>query len=101
MRLSSRTPLSEKLLEPSDYIFVARTLFSKNEELYDETRRLCDLHLFLPVLKLIEPIGNREEKVFFSHSFFFKRISPATKCRHLHGDRSASGRAGRCEGYGQ
>lgn len=64
MRLSFRTPLSEKLLEPSDYIFVARTLSGKNEELYDETRRLCDLHLFLPVLKLIEPVGNREEKVF-------------------------------------
>ncbi|KAI3375154.1 hypothetical protein L3Q82_021675, partial [Scortum barcoo] len=30
---------------------------------YDETRRLCDLRLFQAFLKVIEPVGNREEKI--------------------------------------
>ena len=33
------------------------------QEFYDETRRLCDLRLFLPMLKLMEPKGNRDEKM--------------------------------------
>lgn len=36
---------------------------AEREEFYDETRRLCDLRLFQPLLKVIEPIGNREEKI--------------------------------------
>ena len=33
------------------------------EEFYDETRRLCDLRLFQPILKVMEPKGNRKEKM--------------------------------------
>ena len=36
------------------------------EEFYDETRRLCDLKMFHPMLKLVEPQGNREEKLLDS-----------------------------------
>lgn len=36
---------------------------AEREEFYDETRRLCDLRLFHPILKVIEPLGNREEKI--------------------------------------
>ena len=36
---------------------------AEREEFYDETRRLCDLRLFQPFLKVIEPVGNREEKI--------------------------------------
>ena len=33
------------------------------QEFYDETKRLCDLHLFRCFLKLVEPEGNKEEKM--------------------------------------
>ena len=33
------------------------------QEFYDETRRLCDLRLFQPMLKLMEPKGNRDETI--------------------------------------
>ena len=33
------------------------------EEFYDETRRLCDLRLFQAILKVVEPVGNRDEKM--------------------------------------
>lgn len=36
---------------------------AEREEFYDETRRLCDLRLFQAFLKVIEPVGNREEKI--------------------------------------
>uniref|UniRef100_A0A3P9BTE6 PI3K-ABD domain-containing protein n=1 Tax=Maylandia zebra TaxID=106582 RepID=A0A3P9BTE6_9CICH len=47
----------------SCYIFVGVTQEAEREEFYDETRRLCDLRLFHPILKVIEPLGNREEKI--------------------------------------
>ncbi|KAI3375935.1 hypothetical protein L3Q82_016346, partial [Scortum barcoo] len=49
--------------EESSYIFVGVTQEAEREEFYDETRRLCDLRLFHPILKVIEPLGNREEKI--------------------------------------
>lgn len=49
--------------EESCYIFVGVTQEAEREEFYDETRRLCDLRLFYPILKVIEPLGNREEKI--------------------------------------
>ena len=77
--------------EESCYIFVGVTQEAEREEYYDETRRLCDLRLFHPILKVhthththlsprfeniltltltlflilkvIEPLGNREEKI--------------------------------------
>ena len=56
-----------RLLNDSNgYIFVSVTQDSKCEEFYDESRRLCDLRLFQPILKLIEPEGNKEEKILSS-----------------------------------
>ncbi|XP_016382436.1 phosphatidylinositol 4,5-bisphosphate 3-kinase catalytic subunit alpha isoform-like [Sinocyclocheilus rhinocerous] len=56
-------PLYHLLQEESCYIFVGVTQEAEREEFYDETRRLCDLRLFHPILKVIEPLGNREEKI--------------------------------------
>lgn len=56
-------PLFNHLAKPSSYIFVSITQDAEREEFYDETRRLCDLRLFQPILKVIEPIGNKEEKM--------------------------------------
>lgn len=56
-------PLCHKLGDQGSYIFVSITQDAESEEFYDETRRLCDLRLFMPVLKVVEPIGNREEKI--------------------------------------
>ncbi|KAK6177652.1 hypothetical protein SNE40_015711 [Patella caerulea] len=60
---AKKYPLYSKLLDPDSYIFVAITQDAEREEFYDETRRLCDLRLFQPILKVMEPIGNREEKM--------------------------------------
>lgn len=56
-------PLYEHLHEPASYIFVSVTQDARKEEFYDETRRFCDLRLFQPILKIVEPVGNREEKM--------------------------------------
>lgn len=56
-------PLHHLLQEETSYIFVSVTQEAEREEFYDETRRLCDLRLFQPFLKVIEPVGNREEKI--------------------------------------
>ena len=45
-------PLFELLQEASSYIFVSITQDAEREEFYDETRRLCDLRLFQPILKV-------------------------------------------------
>ncbi len=47
-------------------MFVSVTQDAEREEFYDESRRLCDLRLHHPVLKLVEPKGNREEKMLNS-----------------------------------
>ncbi|XP_060062464.1 phosphatidylinositol 4,5-bisphosphate 3-kinase catalytic subunit alpha isoform-like [Ylistrum balloti] len=60
---AKKFPLSHLLLDSASYIFVSITQDAEKEEFYDETRRLCDLRLFLPVLKVVEPKGNREEKM--------------------------------------
>ncbi|XP_042327271.1 phosphatidylinositol 4,5-bisphosphate 3-kinase catalytic subunit alpha isoform-like isoform X1 [Sceloporus undulatus] len=56
-------PLFHLLQEESSYIFVGVTQEAEREEFFDESRRLCDLRLFQPILKVIEPVGNREEKI--------------------------------------
>ncbi|MGH0154604.1 UNVERIFIED_CONTAM: hypothetical protein FKN15_031362 [Acipenser sinensis] len=56
-------PLHHLLQDETSYIFVSVTQEAEREEFYDETRRLCDLRLFQPFLKVIEPVGNREEKI--------------------------------------
>ena len=58
-----KQPLFNKLQDLSYYIFVGITQDAEREEFYDETRRLCDLRLFQPILKVVEPKGNREEKM--------------------------------------
>lgn len=50
-------PLYHLLQDPTTYIFVSVTLDAEREEFYDENRRLCDLRLFQPVLRLVEPKG--------------------------------------------
>jgi hypothetical protein len=54
-------PLFHVLQDVNSYIFVSITQDGETEEFYDEARRLCDLRLFQPVLKLVEPKG----KIFF------------------------------------
>jgi len=56
-------PLFYVLRQPSSYVFVSVTQDAHHEEFHDETRRLCDLRLFLPFFKLVEPKGNREEEI--------------------------------------
>jgi len=60
---AKRYPLFYCLSDPSSYIFIGITQDATREEFYDETRRLCDLRLFQPILKIIEPVGNKEEKM--------------------------------------
>lgn len=50
-------------IEYSLFFFHSCLQEAEREEFYDETRRLCDLRLFQPFLKVIEPVGNREEKI--------------------------------------
>lgn len=45
------------------YIFVSIIQDVESEEFYDEIRRLCDFRLFMFVFKVVEFIGNREEKI--------------------------------------
>lgn len=59
-------PLYHRLNEPMSYIFLSITQDAEWDEYYDESRRLCDLRLFRPVLKLAEPKGNKEEKMLNS-----------------------------------
>lgn len=61
-REAQNYPLFHILQDPSCYIFVSITQDAETEEFYDETKRLCDLRLFQPILKLVEPKGNIEEK---------------------------------------
>jgi len=56
-------PLYHVLQDSTAYIFISVTQDAEKEEYYDESRRLCDLRLFQPVLKLVEPAGNKEEKM--------------------------------------
>ena len=62
-RESKKYPLFSLLSNAISYIFVSITQDAEREEFYDETRRLCDLRLFQPILRLVEPKGNREEKM--------------------------------------
>lgn len=62
-REASQFPLYHLLKDSSAYIFVSITQDAEKEEFYDECRRLCDLRLFQPILKLVEPEGNLDEKI--------------------------------------
>lgn len=67
-------PLYHLLQEESSYIFVSVTQEAEREEFYDETRRLCDLRLFQAFLKVIEPVGNREEKILNREIGMFRQL---------------------------
>lgn len=57
-----RLPLFNLLLFPSDYIFFTIGSSGDYDELYDETRTIFSLQLFVPLLCLKEREGNNEEK---------------------------------------
>ncbi|VDN00272.1 unnamed protein product [Thelazia callipaeda] len=59
---AKKLPFFNLLLTPSDYIFTTLGPNSEIEELYDEAQSIFSLRLFVPMLRLIEPIGNRKEK---------------------------------------
>ncbi|QQP35716.1 Uncharacterized protein FKW44_024011, partial [Caligus rogercresseyi] len=59
-------PLFHMIQDPNLYIFVSITQDGEKEEFFDESRRLCDLRLFQAILKLVEPQGNKEEKILNS-----------------------------------
>ena len=48
------------------YVFVSVTSDAKKEEFHDETRRLCDLHLFISFLKLVEPNASTKQENILS-----------------------------------
>ena len=57
-------PLFNLLKSQSTYVFVGVTKNAKCQEFYDERRRLCDIHLFHPILKVTTASQeNREEKI--------------------------------------
>ena len=72
-------------------IICPETQDAEREEFYDENRRLCDLRLFMPLLKLVEPEGNKEEKMvnseiglalgFSVHEFDEMKIPEVVKFR--------------------
>ena len=55
-REAKKYPLYFMLGDPSTYIFVSISHDAEHEEFYDESRRLCDLRLFLPILKVCSSI---------------------------------------------
>ncbi|XP_018496973.1 phosphatidylinositol 4,5-bisphosphate 3-kinase catalytic subunit alpha isoform [Galendromus occidentalis] len=55
-------PLFFMLKEPKIYVFRSILLSSDCSEFFDETRRLCDLRLFKPMLQLVEAGSNAEEQ---------------------------------------
>lgn len=57
-------PFGHLLGEPGQYIFQGVTQDGVREDFYDETRRLCDLRLHEAYLKVREPHGNKDEKMF-------------------------------------
>lgn len=65
-KLARKDALYRLLLSAETYIFSAVNQDGKLAEYYDEQKRLCDLRLFITLLKVIEPKGNKEEKVLHS-----------------------------------
>ena len=59
---AKKYPLYASLKKPNEYLFVGVTTDYDKEEYWDENKRFCDLRLFSPLLKLIEPKGTLEEK---------------------------------------
>ncbi|XP_076066613.1 phosphatidylinositol 4,5-bisphosphate 3-kinase catalytic subunit alpha isoform-like [Oratosquilla oratoria] len=62
-REAKKYPLYRVLGKEEEYILVGVTQDAELEEFWDEKRRLCDLDLFSPILKVLEPRGKKEDKV--------------------------------------
>ena len=62
--------LYRRLKDKSAYIFSGITWTGKHDEFYDESKRICELRLFHACLKLIEPKGDKAEKVLNSNISF-------------------------------
>ncbi|KAG7162944.1 Phosphatidylinositol 45-bisphosphate 3-kinase catalytic subunit alpha isoform-like [Homarus americanus] len=60
---AKKYPLYRVLRVPEEYVLVGVTQDAEQEEFWDESRRLCDLRLFSPILKIVEPRGSKEEKI--------------------------------------
>uniref|UniRef100_UPI00358FAC9D phosphatidylinositol 4,5-bisphosphate 3-kinase catalytic subunit delta isoform n=1 Tax=Myxine glutinosa TaxID=7769 RepID=UPI00358FAC9D len=56
-------PMYNLLGEPETYAFVCVNTAAEQEEIEEEHRRLCDVRLFLPVLRLMLRAGDRAEKL--------------------------------------
>uniref|UniRef100_A0A4W4HIY1 phosphatidylinositol-4,5-bisphosphate 3-kinase n=1 Tax=Electrophorus electricus TaxID=8005 RepID=A0A4W4HIY1_ELEEL len=56
-------PLFSVLSDPDAYVFTCINLTAEREELEDESRRLCDVRPFMPVLRLVAREGDRVEKL--------------------------------------
>jgi phosphatidylinositol-4,5-bisphosphate 3-kinase len=54
------------LKDIKSYTFVSVVQDGEREEFYDENRRLCDLRMFRPVLKLVEDNCDKTEKIISS-----------------------------------
>lgn len=57
-----RRPLFRALASPDLYLFIGVTQDGEIEEFWDDQRHIADLRLFKPILKLISPDGDTEEK---------------------------------------
>uniref|UniRef100_A0A671T7E7 phosphatidylinositol-4,5-bisphosphate 3-kinase n=1 Tax=Sinocyclocheilus anshuiensis TaxID=1608454 RepID=A0A671T7E7_9TELE len=56
-------PLFSALSDPDAYVFTCINMTAEREELEDEQRRMCDVRLFLPILRLVAREGDRVEKL--------------------------------------
>ncbi|KAH8038386.1 hypothetical protein HPB51_001500 [Rhipicephalus microplus] len=78
---AQKYPLYRHLGEPSSYIFVSITREGDKEEFYDEYRRLCDLHLFQPILKDSEVIDFRRNILSVCKDAVDTRNTGSEECR--------------------
>uniref|UniRef100_A0A6Q2ZD82 phosphatidylinositol-4,5-bisphosphate 3-kinase n=1 Tax=Esox lucius TaxID=8010 RepID=A0A6Q2ZD82_ESOLU len=60
---ASNEPLYGALSDMDAYVFTCINSTAEREELEDETRRLCDVRPFMPVLRLVAREGDRVEKL--------------------------------------
>jgi phosphatidylinositol-4,5-bisphosphate 3-kinase len=59
---AKRYPGYSRLGNMTSYVFESVLQDAEREEFFDESRRLCDLKLFLLLLRVVEPEGNILEK---------------------------------------
>lgn len=61
--VKTQYPLFHLLKDASNYVFVGVNTAAEFEELVEEKKRLCECDLFHPLLKVVERIGDQEEKL--------------------------------------